>query len=81
MQSLRVRHGFAGKLDVSHELDFVAFAAGDDDGFLDRFVGAQAGIDLFQFDAIAPDFDLVIDAAEEFQVAIGEEADPISRTV
>ena len=55
--------------DVGGEL-FVAggVLAEDDHGLGDVGVGGEHGFDLFQFDAQAAEFDLGVDASEEFEL-------------
>ena len=62
---------------VGGEVSDEAFVIGtvftsDDDGILDFRELFESGFDFTEFDAEATDFDLMIDTAEEFDIAIGE---------
>ena len=52
---------------------FVAGAVfpGEDDGFFDVGIPCELGFDFAEFDAEAADLDLVVVAADEFDVAVG----------
>ena len=45
---------------------------GRDDGVGDVGMGGECGFDLAQFDAVAADLDLVVDAAEELDLPVRE---------
>ena len=55
--------------------------AGEHDSILDGGVLAQHGFDLAEFDAEAAELDLVVDAAEEFDVAVGQPAHEVTGLV
>ena len=44
-------------------------------------MGAQGGLDLAEFDAEAAQLDLVVDAAEELELAVGPAADEVAGAV
>ena len=56
------------------------FAEGDG-GVGDGGVLAQDGFDFAGFDAVAAELDLVVDASEEFEVAVGAVADEVAGAV
>ena len=55
--------------------------AGDDDALPHARVGLERGLDLAGLDAEAADFDLLVDAPEELDVAVGPPAAEVSGTV
>ncbi len=68
--------GFVGD-EVGHEL----LGGGGDDGFAYGGVVAEGGFDFAEFDAVAADFDLLVDAAEEVEGAVGEVAGLVAAAV
>ncbi len=48
---------------------------------IDGWCGAEEGFDLAELDAVAADLDLVVEAAEEFDVAGGEAAGEVAGAV
>ncbi len=71
---------------MRHQIGDQAFVAGNifaqyDHGLLDGRMAVQDALDLFEFDAIATQFDLLIDAAQELQAAIGQEAHAVAGAV
>ena len=63
---------------VRDELRARAVVPRDDDGFLDARVLDEPRLDLAELDAVAAYLDLVVEAAEELQRAIGAAADEIA---
>ncbi len=59
----------------------VAVGRGDHDGVRHARVGAQRRLDLAQFDPVAADLDLVVDPAEELQLAVRQPAYPVAGAV
>src|SRR5204863_2035865 len=55
--------------------------ARDDDRLAHRRVAAERRLDLAQFDAMAAKFDLVVDAAEELEVAVRQPACQVARAI
>ena len=53
----------------------------DDDGVGDIGMGGEEGLDFTEFDTEAADFDLMVEAAEVFDIAIGEIAGEIAGLV
>ena len=51
------------------------------DGLLDRLVSAEDGFDLTELDPIAPEFDLIVAAADELQREVVPETDDVARSV
>jgi hypothetical protein len=70
---------------MSDQIGDEAFAdrvvAGNDDGVLDAALRQQGGFDLARLDAEAADLHLGIEAAEEFELAIGAPAHPVAGAV
>ena len=55
--------------------------ADDDGGVGDVALGRQGRLDLTEFDAEAADLHLIVDAPQEFEVAVGEAAGDVARAV
>ena len=53
----------------------------DDDGVGDIGMGGEEGLDFTEFDTEAADFDLMVEAAEVFDIAIGEIAGEVAGLV
>ena len=62
-----LREGVAGGDEVGDE----AFSAHGDGGLLDLGMLGEGGFDLARLDAVAAQFELGVDAAEEFDRAVG----------
>src|SRR5690349_16377939 len=54
---------------------------GQDRRLADRALFAQGGLDLSELDAEAADLDLLVDASQEFEVAVGAEAGQVAGAV
>ena len=55
--------------------------ASDDDGVSNIGMRGEEGLDFTEFDTEAADFDLVVETAEVFEIAIGEIAGEVAGTV
>ena len=71
---------------VGHDVRHQSLAAwriftGRHSNFLHIFMFAQCAFDLSQLDAEAPDFDLVVDSAQKFDIAIGQKSGTITRAI
>jgi hypothetical protein len=53
----------------------------EDGGLLDGGVGAEEGLDFAEFDAEAAEFNLLVEASQEEEGAVGEPADEVAGAV
>src|SRR5437867_3498184 len=53
----------------------------DDDGLAHERMVVQDGLDLSQLDPITANLDLVVDAPEKFEIAVGQVPNQVARTI